>query len=127
MAFLSFLRVVANRVMQIEVSATNGLPVAPAADQDPIYDHGNGATASVTSSSATAFTPPAGCKYGLFYASADTYIRTDDAVASTSGGQSVLIQGGAAPSVHPVVGGTAIRAVTASTATLTFVPMKARP
>lgn len=100
--------------------------VAPSADQDPIYDHTNGASVAVTSSSATAFTPPAGCKYGLFYASADTYIRTDAGAASTSNGQSVLIQGGAAPSVHPVVAATAIKAVTASTATLTFVPMKER-
>lgn len=100
--------------------------VAPSADQDPIYDHTNGASVAVTSSSATAFTPPAGCKYGLFYASADTYIRTDAGAASTSNGQSVLIQGGAAPSVHPVVAATAIKAVTSSTATLTFVPMKER-
>ena len=127
MSFLSFMRVVANRVTQVQVSATDGLPVAPSADQDPIYDHANGDSASVTSSSATAFTPPAGCKYGLFYASADTYIRTDAGAASTSDGQSVLIQGSAAPSVHPVIAGTAIKAVTASTATLTFVPMKERP
>lgn len=103
------------------------LYVAPSVEQDPIYDHANGASASVTSSSALAFTPPAGCKFGVFYASADTYMRTDDGTASLSDGKSILIQGGAPPSVHPVTAAVEINAITASTSTLTFLPLKARP
>jgi hypothetical protein len=102
------------------------LTARPSVDQDPIYDHANGNTAAVTSTSAAAYTPPAGCKFVQVYASADTYIRTDDAPASLTDGKGALVQGLAAPSIHPVTAGVPIRAITATTATVTFLPFKVR-
>lgn len=93
------------------------------ADQDPIYDHANGVKATVTSS-AVVFTPSAGTKFARFDASADTFIRTDDAAAADDGQAVRLVAG--SPDILPVTPGVPVRAYAASSSTLRITPMKIR-
>jgi len=99
------------------------LTAAPSTDQDPIFDHANGTSATVTTS-ATVFTPPAGCKFARFDATVDTFIRTDNTAAADDGKAIRLIAG--QPEILPVTAGVAVRAYAASSSTLRITPMKVR-
>lgn len=108
----------------------NVLAVAPSSDQDPILDHAAGVAKSITVSAAV-FTPPAGCKHVDFYASADVWVRTDDAAAAVpsdgmAGGTPTFVGAGTSKPIG-VTAGKPLRAVSVSGAALVVVtPYKAR-
>jgi hypothetical protein len=106
-------------------AASGSVSMTPSTDQDPILDHANAARVTVTTSSATAITPPAGTKYLRVHATAECFVRTDGSAAADAAGSIRLVAN--MPEVIPVVAGTAVTAVTATgTAVLNSTPMKAR-
>jgi len=106
-------------------AASGSVSVTPSTDQDPVFDHANAVVASVTTSSTTAITLAASCKYVWAHAIGDCYIRTDGAAASTTAAGSILLLAGQ-PQIIPVLGGTTVTVVAGSATTLRLTPMKAR-
>lgn len=106
-------------------AASGSVSTTPSSDQDPIFDHANAVKASVTTTSSTAITPPAGCKYLRVHATADMFLRTDGSAAADAAG-SIKITAGQ-PETIPVVAATAVTAIVATgTGTLYATPMKVR-
>lgn len=112
-----------NANLMTTVSADNGLPTSPSADQDPILDHANGVKVTVTAS-AVVFTPPAGCKFARFVTDVDTFIRTDDTAAADDAGATLLLAGQS--EILPVTPALPVRAYCASSAVLRITPFKVR-
>lgn len=106
-------------------AASGSVPMVLSNDQDPVFDHANGAKFTVTTASQTAITPPAGARYLRVHATADMFIRTDGGVAADAAG-SIILKAGVTETI-PCVGGTAVTAIVASgTATLYATPSKSR-
>lgn len=105
---------------------------APAAEQDPIYDHANGKKTSVPANAGTTviLLPPADCKYARIRSDVDVLVRADGEdvtnVAAPTTNIPITIAGGQ-PEVIPVTPTVAVKAMSVSgTATVTVVPFKAR-
>lgn len=106
-------------------AASGSVPIVIANDQDPVLDHANAKKASVTTTSSTAITPPAGARYLRVTATADMFIRTDGSAAADADG-SILLKAGVTESI-PCIGGTAVTAIVATgTGTLYATPSKSR-
>lgn len=106
-------------------AASGSVSTTPSTDQDPIFDHANAVKASVTTTSATAITPPAGAKYLRVDATADMFLRTDGTDAADAAGSIRLLAN--QPETIPVVAGTAVKAIVPTgTGTLYATPMKVR-
>ena len=106
-------------------TGVTSLSTTPSTDQDPIYDHANAVKASVTTTSATAITPPTGAKFMRVHATADMFVRTDGTAAADAAGSIKLIAN--QPETIPVVAAIAVTAIVASgTGTLYATPMKVR-
>jgi hypothetical protein len=114
------------------VTADGLVPMAALTDdQDPVYDHANGAAVSITTN-ATLITPAAGCSFVEIHAPADIWIRTDgaNAVVPSNGmanGVPTLVAAGQ-PKIVPVTATVAVKAISASGSgvLVTAVPLKAR-
>lgn len=115
----------------IAVRDDGAIAAAPSADQDPVYGHVHGNAASVTASTVI-FTPLADHKYAEICATADIWIRTDDAaavvpIAGMTNGVPIFV-GAGVPKVVPVKPGVPVRAISASGSAVLVViaPLEAR-
>lgn len=103
-------------------TASGSVSTTPSSDQDPIYDHANAVKATVTGTSSTVITPPAGCKYMRVHASVDMFLRTDGTAAADAAGSIKILAN--QPETIPVTAATAVTAINAGT--LYATPLKVR-
>jgi hypothetical protein len=114
-------------VVHVNAQQSGDWKTAPAADQDPVFNHPAGKKVTVSGSASTpVLTPPAGCKYVRFSCEGDVIVNTDGADA-VDDGTSIRIVAGPAETI-PVRAGVEVRARSLSgVATIVrATPMKAR-
>lgn len=100
--------------------------VAPSDDQDPIFDHANGAKVPLTSNTvADLITPPVGCKFVRISADADILVATDNPASPTDDGKMIRIIANQ-PEIIPVVAGVKVKGLSTTAAVVRLTPMKVR-
>jgi hypothetical protein len=103
--------------------------VAMTPNQNPVYDHANGAATNVAGAT-TVLTPPAGCEFAEIEAADDVWIRADgvNPVLPVNGATSAGVHFAAdVPRVIPVTAGVAVKAIAVTgTVLVVAVPMKNR-
>lgn len=100
--------------------------VAPSDDQDPIFDHANGAKVTLTANTAAdLITPPAGCKFVRISADADIFVATDNPTSPSDDGKMIRIIANQ-PEIIPVVAGMKVKGLSTTAAVVRLTPMKVR-
>lgn len=108
-------------------TASNSLSTTPSTDQDPIFDHANGARVAVTAAVANVITPPVGCKYLRVQSTTDCFVRTDATDPGDAAGSIRLLAN--VPETIPVVAGASgqVRVIRATADGVIYAtPMKVR-